>query len=163
VFTVVRALPLPAFVPTMNLGDREGQRRETVRRARVSREPLPLPSAPLPARRDVVFGMCAVDDKGRISDVRVIAALGWSPGQRVRFTVVHGVIVVVADDAGGQSVCGRGCLRLPAGMRRAVAIGRGERVLLAALVDAGRLVVHPLVHLDGWSLPVHTAVLGGGR
>lgn len=162
---MVRALPLPAFVPPIDPGDREVQRREPVRRAPVSREPLPLPlpAAPPPARRDVVFGMCAVDDKGRISDVRVMAALGWAPGQRVTFSFVHGVIVVVADDAGGQSVCGRGCLRLPTGMRRAVAIGRGERVLLAALIDAGRLVVHPLVHLDGWSVPVHSVVLGGDR
>jgi hypothetical protein len=161
VVAVVRALPLPALVPKMNPGDREGHRRETVRRARVSRKPLPLPEAPPPPRRDAVFGMCAVDDKGRISDVRVMAALGWEPGQRVTFTVAHGVIVVVADDAGGQAVCGRGCLRLPAGMRRAVAIGRRERVLLAALTGPGRLVVHSMVHLDRWSMPVHTAVLGG--
>jgi hypothetical protein len=34
-------------------------------------------------------------------------------------------------------------------------------VLLAALTDAGRLVVHPMVHLDRWSMPVLTAVLSG--
>ena len=158
---MVRGIPLPALVPSMKTGDREGHRRETVRRAPVSRKPLPLPDAPPPPRRDAVFGMCALDDKGRISDVRVMAALGWEPWQRVAFSVAHGVIVVDADEAGGQAVCGRGCLRLPAGMRRAVAIGLRERVLLAALIEPRRLVVHPMVHLDRWSMPVHTAVLGG--
>lgn len=157
----MRAIPLPALVPRMKDGDREGQRRESVRRAAVSRKPLPLPEAPPPPRRDAVFGMCALDDKGRISDARVMAALGWEFGQRVTFTAAHGVIVVDADDAGGQAVCGRGCLRLPVGLRRAVGIGLKERVLLAALLEPRRLVVHPMVQLDRWSLPVHVAVLGG--
>ena len=71
------------------------------------------------------------------------------------------MIVVDTDDAGCQAVCGRGCLRLPVSLRRAVGIGLRERVLLAALLEPGRLVVHPMVQLDRWSMPVHTAVLGG--
>ncbi|MBO3736558.1 hypothetical protein [Actinoplanes flavus] len=160
---VVRGVPLPALVPRMNTEDREGHRRESVRRARVSRKPLPLPEAPPPPRRDVVFGMCAVDSKGRISDTRAMATLGWEAGLRVSFTVAHKVIVINADDAGGQGVCGRHCLRLPSSMRRAVGIGVKERVLLAAIPDPGLLVVHPLVQLDRWSAAVHTAVLGGER
>ncbi|MBW6439210.1 hypothetical protein KZ829_36355 [Actinoplanes hulinensis] len=79
------------------------------------------------------------------------------------FTVAHKVIVISADDAGGQGVCGRHCLRLPSSMRRAVGIGVNERVLLAAIPNPGLLVVHPLVQLDHWSMPIHTAVLGGDR
>ena len=42
-----------------------------------------------------------------LSDARVMAALGWESGQRVTFTVEHGVIVIDADDAGGESRIGR--------------------------------------------------------
>ncbi|MEU4565003.1 AbrB/MazE/SpoVT family DNA-binding domain-containing protein [Actinoplanes sp. NPDC023936] len=107
--------------------------------------------------------MCAIEGKGRISDAKVMAALGWQPGLRVTFAVAHGVIVIGADDAGGQAICGRGCLRLPAGLRRAAGIGVAERVLLAGLPEPGRLIVHPLGQLDRWSAAVHVAVLGGVR
>jgi hypothetical protein len=159
---VVRGVPLPPLVPRLSAGDRVGaRRRPLVRGLLVQRGPLPLPAPPLVSKRGVVFGMCALDDKGRISDSRVVAALGWEPGLRVSFSVALGVVVVVADDDGGQAVCGRGCLRVPVGLRRAVGIGRRERVLLAALTGPGRLIVHPVVQLDCWSLPVHAAIVGG--
>ncbi|WP_199514254.1 AbrB/MazE/SpoVT family DNA-binding domain-containing protein [Nucisporomicrobium flavum] len=113
-------------------------------------------------RRDVLFGMCSLDVKGRVFDGRVIAALGWSVGTRVGFTVVDGLIVIGADEAAPYVVSGRGSVRLPMNVRRAVGIESPQRVLLAALPGPGRLVVHPLVMLEHWSATVHAAVSGGG-
>ncbi|MEV8509788.1 hypothetical protein AB0368_33880 [Actinoplanes sp. NPDC051475] len=110
----------------------------------------------------MTFGLCQLDHRGRISDGQLMATLGWEPGQRVRFTVAHGVIVVAADDEhGAQTVGRRRALRLPSRIRLAAGIQGQERVLLAALVVAQRLIVHPIALLDRWAAPVHTAVVEG--
>lgn len=38
---------------------------------------LPLPTAPTPRTTTAVYGMAAVDCRGRVADRAVLAALGW--------------------------------------------------------------------------------------
>ncbi|MBG0568454.1 hypothetical protein [Actinoplanes aureus] len=159
---VVRSVPLPSLVPQLRMPDRVGWRRQ-VQRAPQPREPLPLPAPPLLVGRDVVFGMCRLDDKGRVSDLTVMAASGWSPGVRVGFAVSRGVVVVTAQEQGRQAICPRGCLRLPTTVRRAIGVYRSERVLLAALPERQRLIVHSSAKLDQLTAAVHTEALVGER
>jgi transposase InsO family protein len=43
---------------------------------------LPLPTVPVPRTSSTVYGLAAVDCRGRVADHAIIAALGWRPGGR---------------------------------------------------------------------------------
>ncbi len=109
-----------------------------------------LPLAELAAVRSssTVYGLASVDCRGRVADRGVPRALGWEPGTRLDIWAVSGVLVVRACPDGVFTVTSLGHLRLPAPVRRWCALVAGDRVLLAAEPDLGRLVVYPLAALD---------------
>jgi bifunctional DNA-binding transcriptional regulator/antitoxin component of YhaV-PrlF toxin-antitoxin module len=95
-----------------------------------------------------VYGLTAVDSRGRVSDKSVTRALGWQPGDPLSLRVTDGLIIVVAVAEGQLAVSSQGRVHLPASARHACRITPGDRVLLAAEPADGVLVVHPLATLD---------------
>jgi bifunctional DNA-binding transcriptional regulator/antitoxin component of YhaV-PrlF toxin-antitoxin module len=98
--------------------------------------------------RSTVYGLTAVDSRGRVSDKSVTRALGWQPGDPLSLRVTDGLIIVVAVAEGQLAVSNQGRVHLPAAARHACRITPGDRVLLAAEPADGVLVVHPLATLD---------------
>jgi bifunctional DNA-binding transcriptional regulator/antitoxin component of YhaV-PrlF toxin-antitoxin module len=97
--------------------------------------------------RTTVYGLTAVDGRGRVADRTVTQALGWQPGNPLSIRVTNGLIIVAAAD-GPVAVSNQRRVHLPAAARHACRIAAGDRVLLAAEPDDGLLVVHPLATLD---------------
>ena len=86
---------------------------------------LPLPRlAPDAVASAAVYGMAAVDCRGRVADRAVITSLGWTPGLRLSIREDAGLVLLVADPRGVFSLTRQGHLRLPVGVRRGVRWGR---------------------------------------
>ncbi|GHG41760.1 MULTISPECIES: hypothetical protein [Amycolatopsis] len=119
------------------------------------RRTLPLPVVPTPRTSTVVYGLAAVDCRGRVAHHAVITALGWLPGIRLDIHESCGLLVLRPDAQGVFSVTNEGHLRLPAAVRHCCGPIPGDRVLLAA--DPGRdvLIVHPPAVLDALLAPRH--------
>ncbi|MGH3624815.1 MAG: AbrB/MazE/SpoVT family DNA-binding domain-containing protein [Sciscionella sp.] len=126
------------------------------------RAALPLSAfAVQPRTRSTVYGLAAVDNRGRIAERAVLRAMGWSAGMRLRWHERGGLVVVVADPRGGVAVTRQGHLQLPAAAQRACAVAAGDRVLVAAEPGEGVLIVHPVAALDAMLTRFHAVVLGG--
>ncbi|NYH77222.1 bifunctional DNA-binding transcriptional regulator/antitoxin component of YhaV-PrlF toxin-antitoxin module [Actinopolyspora biskrensis] len=122
-----------------------------------------MPLAVLPALRvrgSRCYRIVALDDRGRLAESAVIAALGWRPGQRLAIRVVEGVVLIEADGGGVFRLSRRCHVPLPAPVRRWCALGAGDRVLLVAEPARGRLTVYSLTALDGVLSSVHERVWG---
>ena len=112
-----------------------------------------LPLAALPALRPadaVVYGMAAMDDRGRLGDRSVLGALGWLPGTAVGVDVEDGVdgAAALVVTGGSGRITAAGHLRLPATVRHRLGLRAGDRVLLAGQPAAARLVCYPPATLD---------------
>ncbi len=114
----------------------------------VVRGPLPLPSLISVRTSHLVYGLAAVDDRGRIADRVVLRALGWSAGQRLTIAETGGMLTVHTDPAGDHQVTNQGHLRIPAPLRHRCGLTAGDRVLLAADPDESRLTIYPPAALD---------------
>lgn len=125
----------------------------------------PLPLAEVPVRRSTatVYGLAAVDGRGRIADRAIMQALGWAPGTSLDMRLVHGVVVIHAETSGPFRVTSQGHLRLPVSLRHGCALEAGDRVLLAADLAEGSLVVHSPAALDAMVAQFRASVLGGDR
>jgi hypothetical protein len=134
--TLVRSLALPAR-SNLARSTRTGPRR-----------PLPVARLIGGRERSTVYGLTAVDARGRIADRAVTRALGWQPGYPVSIRVTDGLIIVTAADDGQVAVSRQGRVHLPAAARHACGITPGDRILLAAEPANGVLVVRPLAALD---------------
>ncbi|MEV0330545.1 hypothetical protein AB0H63_29430 [Micromonospora echinospora] len=123
----------------------------------------PLPLARLVSRRvaGTVYGLATLDSRGRVADRTAMRALGWTPGRRLDIREHAGLIIVAADQQGVFAVTKEGHLRLPAVVRQWCGLAAGDRVFLAAVPEASRLVVHPPAALDGMIAQAHAAALGG--
>jgi hypothetical protein len=108
-----------------------------------------------------VYGLAAVDDRGRIADHAIVQAVGWQPGTTLDIRVVGGVIFLTANAAGASRVSSHGHVRLPQSLRRCCGIETGDRVLLAAEPADGVLTVHPLIVMDIVLTRFHARVLAG--
>jgi hypothetical protein len=64
-------------------------------------EPLPLPSLISRRMSTVVYGVSALDDRGRVADRVVMRALGWSAGRRLDIREASGVLTVLTASDGG--------------------------------------------------------------
>ena len=124
------------------------------------RWPLPVPRLAVTRLRSTVYGLAAVDDRGRVADHAVVCALGWKAGTRLDVHESGGLVLVRADRQGVFSVTGQGYVRLPATVRHWCGLVPGDRVLLAADPDQGLLVVHPPAALDVMVSQFHAEVLG---
>jgi bifunctional DNA-binding transcriptional regulator/antitoxin component of YhaV-PrlF toxin-antitoxin module len=109
---------------------------------------LPLPT--LHARRSsgLVYGLAAVDDRGRIADRAVVAALGWAPGSRLDIRERQGLLIIRRDAHGVFTVTKQGHPRLPAAVRHRCGLVTGDRVLLAADPHHDLLTVYSPAVLD---------------
>lgn len=128
---------------------------------RVVGQPLPLITVPAPRprrRSTVLYGMAAVDDRGRVADRHILSALNWDTGIRLSMREHDGLLVVAADPHGVFTLTKQGYLRLPAAARRAADLSAGDRVFLIADVDRQTVTVFPPIALDELVLPV----LAGG-
>ncbi len=96
----------------------------------------------------LVYGLAAVDDRGRIVDRVVLRALGWSAGLRLAVAEASGVLTVHTDPAGDYQVTNQGQLQIPAPLRHRCGLAAGDRVLLATDLDQSRLAIYPPAALD---------------
>jgi len=109
-----------------------------------------------------VYGFGSVDHRGRVADLVAPRAIGWLPGTRLEISVVGGMLVVQARADGVICLTDRGPLRLPTPFRRWCGLVAGDRVLLAADPEAGRLVLHPPAVLDRLISDAHAGLADGG-
>jgi hypothetical protein len=156
VFVVTGSVIKPVVIPATPFG-RNG--RTTGLPA--NRRPLPLPPVPTPRTNTAVYGLAAVDRRGRIADHAIVHALGWHPGTRLDIRETRGLLLIHADPHGVFSVTNQGHLRLPAPVRHHCCLVPGDRVLLAAHPDRDLLVLHPPAALDDMLAQRHAALLGG--
>lgn len=129
--------------------------------ASVTHRVLPLPTIPAGRARALIYGMAAVDSRGRVADQAVIRALGWAPGDRLDMREANSLLVIHADPHGLFAITSQGHLRLPADARHCAQLTPGDRVLLVADLAGRRLVVHPPTALDLIVTRLHTELLGG--
>lgn len=114
----------------------------------VTRRSLPIPSL-IPQRMTaVVYGLSALDDRGRLADRTIMGVLGWSAGLRLNITETRGLLVIRSQEHGEFHVTGQGHLRVPAPLRHQCGLQTGDRVLLAADPRRDQLVVYPPAALD---------------
>jgi hypothetical protein len=126
------------------------------------RQVIPLPEMPPHRLGDTIYGFGSVDDRGRVADLVAPQAMGWVPGTRLRINVHEGLLVIQAHPDGPLSITGRGHLRVPTPVRRWCGLVPGDRVLLAADPDRGRLVLHPPATLDRMIAQAHAVLRDGG-
>jgi hypothetical protein len=110
-----------------------------------------LPLTAVPAARPInaaVYGMAAIDDRGRIADQLVVRALRWDPGTCIGVDVDGGVAMLTARPDGVGRVAHTGRVRLPASVRHQLRLGPGDRVLLVARPAAAQLIAYPPAALD---------------
>ena len=109
---------------------------------------LPLPSV-IPRRTTAfVYGLSALDDRGRLADHTIMLALGWSAGLRLDISEIRGLLVIRSQQHGEFHVTGQGHLRVPAPLRHRCGLEPGDRVLLAADPRQGHVVIYPPAALD---------------
>jgi hypothetical protein len=78
-----------------------------------------------------------------------VDAVGWRPGDRLHWRLRDGLIIVSRPGYGTKAgVAADGGLRLPAHIRRAAGLLVGDRVLLAADLTHGIVVVFGPAVLD---------------
>ncbi len=84
----VTPVVIPATTPAARrrpAGSRQG--------ASAARRPLPLPTVSTPRAGTTVYGLAAVDCRGRVADRAVMHALGWTPGTRLDIRETRGLLV----------------------------------------------------------------------
>jgi hypothetical protein len=108
-----------------------------------------------------VYGLAAVDDRGRIADHAIVKMLGWRADTRLDIRVIGGLIVVATGAAGAWSLTNRGYVRLPSTVRRCCGVEPSDRVLLAAEPAEGVLVVYPPLVMDTMLTRFHAQVMAG--
>jgi hypothetical protein len=126
------------------------------------RMPLPLPSLISRRTSTVVYGLSALDDRGRVADRVVMRALGWSAGLRLDIHETAGVLTALKAPDGAYQLTNQGHLRLPAPLRHRCGLAAGDRVLLAADPDRSWLAIYPPAALDNF-LPQQSTTVGGER
>ena len=112
--------------------------------------PLPLagPAAALSVPAGVVYGTGRIDASGRVTDHVVSCALGWREGDRLTLTASPGVVTARRDPGGMVTVPARGCLAIPAVLRRRCGLRAGDRVLLAAIPGQHLLAAYSFAVVD---------------
>ena len=109
-----------------------------------------LPLAVVPTRRShtFVYGMAAIDIRGRIADRHILRTLGWAPGTRLTIRETNGSLEIHTNRQGAFRITAQGHLRVPATLRHRCDLQPGDRALLVADPDHHRLVVCPPIALD---------------
>jgi len=105
-------------------------------------------AAALSVPADVVYGTGRIDTSGRVADQAITCALGWREGDRLTLTAEPGVVTARRDPRGMVSVPPRGCLAIPAVLRRRCGLRAGDRVLLAAVPGQDTLAAYSFAVVD---------------
>jgi hypothetical protein len=124
---------------------------------------LSLPEPPITRTTDTVYGMSVLDRGGRIADRAAVAALGWTPGTRLRVHIAHTHLTLRAAIDGPLAVKDHRFLWLPAATRHRLDLWPGDRVLLAAEAKRQTLVIVPPATLDELLAHERSASRGGDR
>jgi hypothetical protein len=122
---------------------------------------LPLPSLLTRHASGAVYGLAAVDCRGRVAERAVVSALGWVPGTRLNIRESGGLLVIRTDAHGVFSLTNQGHLRLPAPVRHCCGLVPGDRVFLAADPQQDLLIVHPPAALDDLFTQRHAGLWDG--
>lgn len=122
--------------------------------------PLPVPElGPVPGGSSA-HSMGRVDRSGRIAARSVLDGLGWSPHDRLSFSLAFGVVVIRRDQAGGTvTLPGRACLGIPSTIRARCGIEPGHSVLLTAVLSHDLLLAYPETVLEQMILLFHTQLV----
>lgn len=115
----------------------------------------------LPNKSSVVYGMAAMDDRGRIANHATIDALEWTSEDHLAMQVLHGAVVVQKCGEGSLMLARRGSVKIPAPVRHWCAINPGDQVLLVAVPEHGVLLLHPAATLNEMMLGYHTSLING--
>ncbi|NGY65074.1 AbrB/MazE/SpoVT family DNA-binding domain-containing protein [Lentzea sp. NEAU-D13] len=115
---------------------------------------MAVPATPPQRLSNVLYSIATVDNRGRIADRQMAAALNWTAATRLSIREHDGLLVVAADPHGVFKLTKQGHVRLPADARRAGHLSSGDRVLLVAHLDRQTVTVFPPVALDQVLLPV---------
>ena len=138
------ARPLAPVIPSFGFAASRQRLNPAAVRQLPLASPVPVPSAP----EDVVYGIARIDASGRICERAVIAALGWSGGDRLTFTADAGVVTARRDPAGMITLPASAYITIPAALRRRCGLEAGDQVLLAALPDQDSLAAYCLAVVD---------------
>ena len=114
----------------------------------LARAPLPLPSLITRRASPTVYGLAAIDDRGRLADRAVMRALSWSAGLCLDIRETRRLLAIRPQDHGELQVTGQGHLRLPALLRHRCGLQAGDRVLLVASPSQRQLTIYPPVAID---------------
>ena len=114
----------------------------------MARRSLPLPSLLTRRTTAIIYGLSALDDRGRLADRTIMQALGWPAGLRLDISETNGRLVIRLREHGTFHVTGQGHLRIPAPLRHRCGLEPGDRVLLAADPHQRQLVAYPPAALD---------------
>jgi hypothetical protein len=165
VVVVTAGAVIPAVVPPPAATTRASRAGQAAGALGQRRAALPLPDLPPTAGSDArpgrVYGLSALDTRGRLADRVVWRALGWTPGTRLQIRTAGGLVVVDADPGGAFAVTRQGHVRIPATIRHWCGLAGGDRLLLAADPALGRLVVYPPEALDRVTAALDAAALAG--
>jgi hypothetical protein len=137
---IVAALVLPKAARVTGPG--------SAHRRRVSGLRMTPPRLAPVRTRSSVYGVSAVDDRGRVMAQYVFGCLGWPPGTQLDLRELDGLVVATPDPLAIVRLTAAGDLRLPAPLRHWYGLDAGSRVFLAADVDRQRLVLYPPAVLD---------------
>jgi hypothetical protein len=131
----IAPLLLPARTPSAGAA-------RPARAAAAPRRGLALPEPPIARTADTVYGMSVLDRGGRIADRAAVAALGWTPGTRLRVHITQTHLTLRATIDGRLTVKDHRFLWLPAATRHRLDL-RPRRSSIARrrtpAADAGHL------------------------
>lgn len=113
----------------------------------------------------VVYGSVLVNHAGRLAERAVLGSLGWDPGTPIRIRPVApslpGVLLVTDGEPGGHAIARNGQLSIPADIRKAIRLRKGDRVLLAAHPNQRRLIIVCQVALADLVAEIRDRIDGG--
>ncbi|GAA1649281.1 hypothetical protein GCM10009764_83410 [Nocardia ninae] len=113
-------------------------------------------------RTRVVYGSVLVNHAGRLAERAVLGSLDWNPGTPVRIRpAAPGVLLVTDGEPGGHTIARNGQLSIPADIRKAIRLRKGDRVLLAAHPDQRRLIIICQVALADLVTEIRDRIDGG--
>jgi AbrB family looped-hinge helix DNA binding protein len=110
----------------------------------------------------VVYGSVLVNHAGRLAERAVLGSLGWAAGTPIRIRpAASGVLVVTEGEPGGHAIARNGQLSIPADIRKAIRLRKGDRVLLAAHPDQSQLIIVGQVALADIVADIRDRIDGG--
>lgn len=128
---------------------------------RVVSVPVPMDLPPL---RDLGtadgprLSIALMDGGGRLQDRGAVAALGWSPGNRLLITLVRTSVVIRRRPDGVFVMPRKPYVALPAPVRRGCGALAGSRLLLVADPVHDVLIVHPEAAVQAMLRTFHTSL-----